>query len=905
MECATLDRLLDAARSGESGVLVVRGEPGIGKTALLEYAIDSAPDMRLLRAAGVQSEIELAFAGLHQLCAPLLDRLDRLPDPQQQAVSVAFGMSGGEAPDRFVVGLAALSLLSDAAEEQPLMCVVDDAQSLDEESALALAFVARRLFAESVAMVLVTRKTSEGFDGLPELEVRGLNADDARSLLSSAIPGLVDEQVRGRILAETNGNPLALLELPRGLSAADLAGGFGVPDDLPLADRIEQSFVRRLGSLPAETRQLLLTAAAEPVGDVTLLWRAAERLELGADAAEPAQTAGLIDFGRRVRFRHPLVRSAIYQAAAVPDRWAVHRALAEATDSAANPDRRAWHLAQAAGGPDEEVASELERSADRARARGGVAAAAGFLERAAELTPDSARRGARALAAAQAKQQAGAFDAAVELLSSARVGPLGELDLARTDLLGAQIAFVLNRGSDAPPLLLKAAKKLEPLDVELSRETYLEALSAGMFAARLATGGGLLEAAEAARAAPRAPQPPRATDLLLDGLATRFTEGYAAGAPVLKRAVDAFRGEHVSNKEALRWLWLACIAALDLWDYEAWDWLSARHVQLARDVGALSELPLALNMRSVVHTFAGELSAAGSLIEEVATVTEATGIRLTPYGAVELTAMRGREAEALELIDVTTNDAAQRGEGVGLTVAELADAWLNNGHGRYERALAAARRAAERTEELGVSLWALPEVIEAAARSARPDLAVAALERLAETTQASGTDWALGIEARSRAVLAEDEGADELYRGAIERLGRGGVGAFLARTHLIYGEWLRRERRRRDAREQLRIAHEMLTEMGMEAFAERARRELQATGETARKRSVETRDDLTPQETQIARLARDGFSNPDIGAQLFISPRTVQYHLHKVFTKLDITSRNQLGGVAAGRLDSA
>jgi DNA-binding CsgD family transcriptional regulator len=908
-ECAILDGLLDAARSGESGALVVRGEPGIGKTALLEYTIDAASDLRLLRAIGVQSEIELPFAGLHQLCAPMLDRLDRLPDPQRQALRVGFGLSGGEAPDRFVVGLATLGLLSDAAEDQPLLCAIDDAQWLDKESALALAFVARRLFAESVAIVFVTREPSEAFRGLPELVLEGLDADDARSLLASGLPGLLDEQIRDRIVAETRGNPLALLELPRGLSAPELAGGFGVPENRPLAEQIEQSFQRRLESLRAGTRQLLLVAAAEPVGDAVLLWRAAGHLGLGPDAAEPAETAGLIELGGRVRFRHPLVRSAVYRSAAVAERREVHRALAEATDPEVDPDRRSWHRAQAAAGPDEEVASELESSADRARARGGVAAAASFLERATELTPHPARRGGRALGAAQAKFEAAAPEAAEDLLAIAEMSPLDELQRARLARLRAEIVYARRRGSDAPPLLLDAAKQLQALDAALAREAYLDALGAALFAGRLYADSGVREAAEAARAAPAAPQPPRSIDLILDGMATRFTAGPGAGAAPLRQALEAFRNEALDgHEEIMRWLWLCPVvqewALHELWDDDAWGAISTRSVRLAREAGALTALPVVLPFLAGARLHSGEFSTASALIEEAKTIAAATANVDMPYAALVLVAWRGAEAEALELINAGVEDATARGEGRVLALAGYATGVLYNGLGRYGEALEGAQRACE-DDDQGFVGWSLAELVEAAARCGRLEIAAAALERLDERARAADTDWALGVLARSRALVSEGGVADALYREAIERLDRTRMAVHAARARLVHGEWLRRENRRADAREQLRAAHESFSRFGSEAFSERARRELQATGESARKRSVETRDDLTPQEAQIAQLARDGLSNPDIGAQLFISPRTVQYHLGKVFAKLGITSRNQLGSVAPGRLNAA
>jgi DNA-binding CsgD family transcriptional regulator len=876
-------------------VLVVRGEAGVGKSALLEYALSSGSEFRVTQAAGVESEMELAFAGLHQLCAPLLDGLARLPAPQEAALETAFGLSTGTPPDRFFVGLAVLGLLSDTARERPLLCVVDDAQWLDGVSAQVLAFVARRLQAESVAVLFATRGAEEPDDltGLPELVLEGLSDADARDLLASVIPGPLDVEVADRIVSETQGNPLALLELPRGV-APEMAGGFGLPDAMPLSGRIEERFRQRAERLPAETQRLLLLAAAEPVGDPGLLWRAAERLDLGVEAAAPAEATGLLEFRARMRFRHPLVRSAIYRASTLQERQSVHRALAETTDPETDPDRRAWHRAQAAAGPDERVAEELERSAGRAQARGGLAAAAAFLERAAGLTPEPARRAKRALAAAQAKHQAGAFEAALRLLATAQAGPLDELQRARVDLLHAQIVFASRRGSDAPPLLLKAAKRLEPLDVGLARDTYREAFSAALYAGRLASSGGVLEAAGAARAAPPSSQPPRAPDLLLDGLALMITESYPAGTPTLKQALSAFRSQDISREEEIRWLWLASRAAALLWDDDTWDVLATRHVQLARDAGALTALPAALTSRVYLHLFDGELVAAASLVEELEAVTEATGSHLAPYGALGVAAWRGREAEAGELIEATIAEVVPRGEGLGLTVTQWASALLYNGLQRYEGALAAAKLVSEHPEELLFYNWSLIEQIEAAACSGQPERAGDALQCLSQATRAGGTEWALGMESRSRALLSENKAAERLYREAIERLGRTRVRGQLARAHLLYGEWLRRERRRLDAREQLRTAHEMFAGMGIEAFADRAARELLATGETARRRTVETRGDLTAQEGQIARLARDGLSNPEIGARLFISPRTVEYHLHKVFTKLAITSRSQL-----------
>jgi DNA-binding CsgD family transcriptional regulator len=724
--------------------------------------------------------------------------------------------------------------------------------------------------------------------------VRGLCDDDASALLSSVVPSLLDEQVRGRIVSETRGNPLALLELPRGLTPAQLAGGLGLVAAGALAGRIEESFARRLEGLGDDTRLLLLLAAADPVGDPLLLWRASEKLGVSAGAAADMETDGLLTLGEQVTFRHPLVRSAVYGSASAQQRRGVHSALAEVTDRRADADRRAWHLAAAASAPDEEVASELERSAGRAQARGGLAAAAAFLQRSVALTGDPRRRTDRALAAARANLYAGAFDEALRLLPIAEAGSPDELQRAHAELLRAQIAFASRRGSGAPTLLLKAARELEGVDLDLARATYLEALSAAMFAGRLARlGSGVHEVAQAAMAAPQPSRPRRVPDLLLDALATLFTEGYRPAVPVLRQAQSAFDAD-VSAAEQLHWLWLASISSVLLWDDVRWETLTERNVQLARETGALGELTHALGMRAHVHFFAGELATAASLVDEIRVAAEATGGNLPPYAAVGLAAMRGREAETVGLIDGCREDLTRRGEGIGISVLDWAEAVLYNGLGRYEEACAAAVRVAEHPDDVNSSSWGMVELIEAAVRAGTPDLAAEAHWRLLDMTQASATDWGLGIVARSRALLTGDAGAESLYREAIERLGRTRLRPELARAHLLYGEWLRRQRRRTDAREQLRIAHEMFTDFGMEAFAERTHRELQATGEHSRRRARDTRDQLTPQETQIARLAAEGRTNREIAAELFISPNTVDYHLRKVFRKLDVKWRTQL-----------
>jgi DNA-binding CsgD family transcriptional regulator len=896
-ETEVLDRVLADLRRGKSAVLVVRGEAGIGKTALLDYLVEAVTDMTVARAVGVESEMELAFASLHQLCAPILDKLDRLPGPQRQALEIVFGLSAGPPPDRFLVALAALSLFSEAAEERPFVCVVDDAQWLDHASALTLAFVARRLLAEPVAIVFAAREPGEELRGVPELEVGGLPDDGARALLGSAVGFVLDERVRDRVVAETRGNPLALLELPRGLTATDLAGGLGLLGAQALPGRIEESFVRRLEALPEDARRLLLVAAAEPMGDPVPLWRAAEVLGIEAAAVERGEAEDLLRVDERVTFRHPLVRSAVYRSADSEERRAAHLALAKATDRAADPDRRAWHLAAATAGPDEEVAAELEQSAGRAQARGGLAAAAAFLQRAVELTRDPKRRTDRALTAADLGLQAGAFDAARGMMTVAEVGPLDELQRARLDLLLAEVAYSESRGSAAPSLLLRAAKTLEPLAPQLARETYLDAWSSALFAGRLAGPASLHEVSRKANAAPRPAGKRRPSDLLLDGFALVFTKDRSAAAPVLEQAVARFAGEGVSPEEVLRWGWLATAGAVMVWDYDACLAVAAHGVELARKAGALTVLAVSANVMAQALALGGEFGRASALVAEADGAIEATGARVAPYGGLVLAGLQGREAHASGVIEATIEEFTAGGQGTAVQYARWARSMLLNGLGQYGDAMASAQDASDDTPELFVSVWAATEWLEAAIRCDERPLARRALERIFAGTGVARSDWALGIAARSRALLSAGKTADRLYREAIERLGRTRLRPDLARAQLLYGEWLRRENRRVDARVQLRAAHGLFTAIGMEAFAERARGELLATGEKVRKRSPETRDELTAQEEQIARLARDGLTNPEIGARLFLSPRTVEWHLRKVFSKLGIDSRRELPNV--------
>jgi DNA-binding CsgD family transcriptional regulator/tetratricopeptide (TPR) repeat protein len=877
---------------------VLRGESGIGKSALLEYAAAHAEGCHVLRAAGAEWEMELPFARLHQLCMGLLDGLECLPKPQRDALGTAFGLISGARPDRFLVGLAALSLLADAAEEHPLVCVVDDVQWLDRSSAQVLAFVARRLEAESVVLLLAEREPGELAElaGLPELRLRGLPDDSARELLASVISAPLDERVRDRLIAEAHGNPLALLELPRDFSPGELAGGFGLPGDRSLPRRIEASFHRRVSELPSATQRLLLVAAADPTGEPALLFRAAGKLGIPTEELAPAQADGLLELGLGVAFRHSLLRSAIYRSAPAEERRSVHRALAEVTDAELDPDRRAWHSAHATVGPDEDIAGKLEESADRARARGGLAAAAAFLERAVVLTADQRLQARRALEAAAAKLLAGDAQSALNLLTTAAAGTLDEEDRAKLKRLHGQILLDLRRAAEAIPDLVDAAKQLEAIDPGLARDTYSEAVRAASVAGRL--GPGMFDVAKAARTAPPRPGGSQPADLLLDGLAVRFTEGYAASAPLLMRALSAVRAAGDRADPDVRWPWAARRLPPELFDDEAWHAQAVRNIDIACDAGALALLPLALNNLALLRCFEGELTTAAELVEEADEITEATRTAPIVFGKMLLAGCRGDEGLGLAMIESSESAARERTEGVVLTFGEHARALLHNGLSQHAAALAPARSASAR-DELMVSVLALPELVEAAARSGRIELAAEAVERVAECTRAVGTEWAFGLEARCRALLSERALAERLYQEAIDRLGRTRVRMELARAHLLYGEWLRRGRRRVDARDQLRSAWGMFSSMGATAFAARAERELLATGETARKRTTETRDDLTPQERQIAELACNRLSNREIDARLFISPRTVEYHLHKIFNKLDVSSRGQLASAFA------
>ena len=898
-ECSALDDLLSALRRGESRVLVVRGGPGVGKSALLGHLTSSAGGARLLTTVGAESDMELAYAAVHQLCLPLLDRLDTLPVPQRDALEAVFGMRTGSPPDRFLVGLAVLSLLADVSAHQPLLCVVDDAQWLDQASAQVLGFIARRLLAEPIGLVFAARQPGPELLGLPELEVTGLRDPDAHALLASVTHAHLDQHIRDRIVAETNGNPLALLELPRGLSLTEMAGGLGLLHAGSLQGRIEESFLARVDGLPEETRRFLLVAAAEPVGDPSLVWRAAEELAVTPDVVLAGGTDGLLSVDDRVTFRHPLVRSAVYGAAPDHDRRSAHRALAAATDQESDPDRRAWHLAAAAAGPDEDVAAELERSAGRARARGGLAAMAAFLQRSVALTLDSARRAERAVAAAEASLQAGDLEAARRYAEIAQRDADQEFQAARADLVRSQIAFAAGLNHEALPLLLAAARRFEPLDMQLARGTYLQAwASAALIAADREN---LFTISHAIKALPPPEGEPRPLDLVLQGSALLVTDGRATAIPVMQRAAAAI--VDLPSTDVLQWGWAATGVSAALWDDRLMLDMYTREVDELRSAGALTELPIHLISLGVATTWTGDFKAADAIVAEGDLASAATGIPLAPNAKLMLYAMRGRESEATPLITTTIEQAGAARQLMGVTCANWAAAILYNGLARYDKAVQAAQ-VCTGIAELWVSVWVLPELIEAAVRLDQEQVARDALALLEDATQPCTTDWAHGILARSRAVLSDGPETDALYEEAVEKLGRTSLRPELARAHLLYGEWLRRQGRRVDARSQLRVAFELFETIGMEAFCERARRELVATGETVRKRGPGSSDlELTAQEQQIALLVREGLSNPEIGARLFISSRTVEWHLRKIFSKLSVTSRRQLRDVM--RLDES
>jgi DNA-binding CsgD family transcriptional regulator len=893
--------LLRSAREGHAGAVVLRGEAGIGKSALLEDLAESR-DFCVCRTAGVESEMELAHAGLQQLCGPLLGRLSDLPTVHRNALETVFGLSTGPPPDRILVGVAVLDLVAVAAQEHPLMWIVDDAQWLDRSSIQTIGFVSRRLLAERIAVVIAARDSSVDAElaGLPEIRLEGLAPDDAGRLFDSVVTGPTDPVVRDRIISETRGNPLALLELPRAWTAAELVEGLSESAPVPLTGRLELAFAKRLRTLPPDTQTLLALAAAEPKGDPALLWAAAQQLGLDWDAAAPAERAGLIEFGRHVCFRHPLVRAAAYRAAPIQKRLAVHRALAEVTDPIGDGDRHAWHRANSTVTHDEGIALELEQSAGRAKARGGLLAAAALLERAALLTPDGAQRANRTLAAAMAKRAAGALDSALRLLSAVESEPPSELRSALAEQLRGRIAYDQRRGKEAAELLLSAAQRLEPFDRRLARETHFEALAAAIWASQPEDRGWIRKAAEAAaRAAPPRGEPSGTADLLLDALALRVTEGYEAAAPMLTRALAAVRGHEIGPDDVDNLLWLAGnraagIMATEAWDFETGVVLAERQVKITRESGALVQLQFALNFLANNVVLTGDIQGAAELVEEERLLSLATGVPTIAYSSLLVAAYRGDPANAMPMIAAEIDAATKTGQGRMVAFSHYVSSVLHNGLGRHAEALEAARRVVER-DDLGYQTLVAGELAEAASREGDTVLLADMSTWVRARATATPTEWALGIAARVQAFGADGADADALYRQSIEHLARTPLRVELARSRLLYGEWLRREGSRADARDQLTTAHDALSALGIGAFAERARRELAATTwRRTHRHSGAQSGQLTSQELQIAHLVQRGLSNREIGARLFLSPRTVEWHLRNIFGKVGVSSRRHL-----------
>jgi DNA-binding CsgD family transcriptional regulator len=900
-EFSRLDGLLAGACRGRSGVLVLRGEAGIGKTKLLEAVVSSATDWQVLRTVGVGSEAEFAFAALHQLCRPSLDLLGELPGPQRDALGAAFGLTATAPPERFLVGLATLSLLSAAASERPVVCVVDDAQWLDRESAQTLAFVARRLLTDPIVMLFATRNDAGELAGLPDLVLSGLADEDADELLSSVVEGPLAPRVRSRVIEETRGNPLALLELPRGLTTADLAVGFGVPVEMPMSRRIEETFGRRIQQLPFDTRRLLVIAAADQVGQAATVWRAAAKLGIGADAVEAAEVAGLVNLDSLVRFRHPLVRSAVYRGASRQERQIAHRALADVSHPVIEPDRRAWHLAAATDEPDEGVADELERSAGRAHERGGLVAAATFLERSAELTPDLERRAVRRLLAAGAFLLSGMIDRArqtLELTAGQLADPVARAQAMRME--GA-LRFADGRGGDTPSQLFGAALTLREFDPRLASETMMEALEAAMWAAQLTTGTTMGDVAEAVRPWFEANAPDSTATFLLQGYSRRAIVGYPSPVEPWRQAVLA-GADDVSGSTRLQLLGMLWNSTGDMLDYQSHISVARERVRQARQEGALATLPIALVCLAWSELLGGRIEAAEALNAEATEIAQATGVPEFPgaHGIVRLGILgwRGHERETRQLAKEVVAEAVERGQGLTVRIVDMVLATHELGFGRNEEAMRHALTVFE-DDPWYVGSMSVVDLIEGACRSNHRDVAEAALARLSERAEASQTPWALGLLARSRALMAPDNEAEHSYLEALEALGRSGVMTAFGRAQLLYGEWLRGQRRRREAREQLHSARDTLLVTGAGAFARRAEAELIAAGERTGGRRDETRSELTSQELQVAQLAAEGQSNSEIAAQLYISPHTVSYHLGKVYDKLQVRSRNQLSRALA------
>lgn len=893
-ECLVLEAFADKVRTGLSEKLVLAGPPGIGKTRLLDHAADTAKDLLVLRTSGLESELPLGFAALHRLLRPFLDRRERLPEPQKVALGAAFGLLTGPAPDRFLVGLATLSLFTDLAADGPLICLVDDAQWLDRESREALTFVARRLHAEGVGMLFAVRESAAGnevFEGLPVYPVTGLPESAGRELLAGAARGPLNEGVARRLTEQTDGNPLALTTLVSVLTTEQLSGQAALPEPLPIGARLATCFLARIRALPKPTQDLLLLASISPLRDEALLWRAAALLGLSAEDADPAIEAGVLGDG--LAFSHPLIRSAVHSAAHPGALRRAHQAISAAVDPDHDPDLRAWHLAAATAGADEAVARDLENSAERARARGGYAAEALLLARAAELTPSPPRRDERRLAAAQVYLMCGDPQSAQRvLLESKSVSGVPAMR-GRARRLEAAIETYFCRFEEQPALLLAAAAELDPADGDLAWLMLSQALSSAMLSRGDTMGTTVAELADATlHGLERRSSVPSVHDLFVVAFATRISAGHSAAIPLWRTALRAVREAELAE-DGMPLAVFAHFASDDLWDEGVRRAVFARLQTFDRDNGALVGLRVVLECQATDALRAGRPDECAACLTESQELLTVIGLPEEQYmQRLELLVWSGAEAEARALASsVDSADFPSRAILAAQAARHLIVLELSLGN--YRAALDRARPLYA-DEVPGHSNLMLADMVEAGVRAQELEPARLAFARLETQARASGTPWALGSLARARALLSDDDAAAASYEEAIDQLGQTTITMDLARTHLLYGEWLRRRKQRLEARIQLRIAYDIFCSARAALFAERARAELAATGERVLRRRPTPDPQLTPQESQIATLAAEGATNTEIAARLYISTSTVEYHLTKVFRKLTVTSRRQL-----------